>query len=247
MLALDRWRKYLIDRPFLVLTDHHALKYLMGKTLFSGRRLLRWQMLLGEFQISVQHHAGARNGLADALSRLFETNHRSWDSKTAEAEEDIRQLSAAIAALPRSTEEPRVQMAVVTTQRWGHVLAQKSAKAAQAQLFRSGSLVWVSETKWGRPWPGKVLRRHRKNAKGKVYYVVECEAMDHEPQAIHVLEQYLLSERDAGTAQGEPRQSEVTSDPEEQRGTPSRVGEEEVHVENGKEVPRQLVEDTWFR
>ena len=69
--ALVKWRIYLLDQPFLVLTDHAALTYLKGGKLFEGRRLARWQMLLSEFNFHIQHKAGIDIGLSDCLSRML--------------------------------------------------------------------------------------------------------------------------------------------------------------------------------
>lgn len=77
VLALIKWRVYLIDKPFLVMTDHAALTYLKDGKIFEGRRLARWQMLLSEYDFSTLHKAGVDNGLSDCLSRLL---HRADES-----------------------------------------------------------------------------------------------------------------------------------------------------------------------
>ena len=69
LTALRRWRIYLIDKPFRVITDHAALRYLQNGTLFQGARLQRWQLLLSEFQFFVEVKPGTMLGLPDALSR----------------------------------------------------------------------------------------------------------------------------------------------------------------------------------
>jgi len=103
LTALRRWRVYLIDRPFRVVTDHAAFKYLQNGTLFQGARLQRWQLLLSEFQFFVEVRPGTMLGLPDALSRdpmdeqefLLEAKHnqdfesRSYEKKE-RAEEDCR-------------------------------------------------------------------------------------------------------------------------------------------------------------
>jgi hypothetical protein len=70
--ALLKWRIYLVDKPFLVRTDHSALQYLRDGTLFKGSRLQRWQMLLSEYAFAIEHHPGTTMGLPDALSRQFD-------------------------------------------------------------------------------------------------------------------------------------------------------------------------------
>lgn len=69
ILALLKWRTFLVDRPFEVVTDHQALLYLKGKKLFEGRRLARWQLMLAEFRFMIRHVPGKNNEMADLLSR----------------------------------------------------------------------------------------------------------------------------------------------------------------------------------
>jgi hypothetical protein len=70
ILALDRWRRFLIDRPFTMLSDHQALSFIKQPKLFEGRRLRRWQMLLSEFQFIISYKPGVEIGLPDCLSRM---------------------------------------------------------------------------------------------------------------------------------------------------------------------------------
>jgi len=50
-------------------TDHSALKYLMQKK-DAKPRLLRWILLLQEFDIEVRDRKGIENGVADHLLRI---------------------------------------------------------------------------------------------------------------------------------------------------------------------------------
>ncbi|GJW01958.1 reverse transcriptase domain-containing protein [Tanacetum coccineum] len=56
-------------RSFLVYTDHSALKYLLSKQ-DAKPRLLRWVLLLQEFDIIIRDKKGSENLAADHLSRL---------------------------------------------------------------------------------------------------------------------------------------------------------------------------------
>nr|GFA79941.1 reverse transcriptase domain-containing protein [Tanacetum cinerariifolium] len=67
--AFEKFRSYLIMNKCIVHTDHSALKYLFAKT-DAKARLLRWVLLLQEFDFAVIDTKGAENLAADHLSRL---------------------------------------------------------------------------------------------------------------------------------------------------------------------------------
>ncbi|GJX96912.1 reverse transcriptase domain-containing protein [Tanacetum coccineum] len=67
--AFEKFRSYLILNKSVVYTDHSALKYLFAKK-DSKARLLRWVLLLQEFDFNVIDTKGAENLTADHLSRL---------------------------------------------------------------------------------------------------------------------------------------------------------------------------------
>ncbi|GKF24344.1 reverse transcriptase domain-containing protein, partial [Tanacetum coccineum] len=67
--AFEKFRSYLILNKSVVYTDHSALKYLFAKN-DSKVRLLRWVLLLQEFNFNVIDTKGAENLVADHLSRL---------------------------------------------------------------------------------------------------------------------------------------------------------------------------------
>nr|GFC13821.1 reverse transcriptase domain-containing protein [Tanacetum cinerariifolium] len=67
--AFEKFRSYLIMNKSIVHTDHSALKYLFGKK-DAKTRLLRWVLLLQEFDFKVLDTKGAENLAADHLSRL---------------------------------------------------------------------------------------------------------------------------------------------------------------------------------
>ncbi|GJS65274.1 reverse transcriptase domain-containing protein [Tanacetum coccineum] len=67
--AFEKFRSYLIMNKSIVYTDHSALKYLFAKK-DAKARLLRWVLLLLEFDFKVIDTKGAENLTADHLSRL---------------------------------------------------------------------------------------------------------------------------------------------------------------------------------
>ncbi|GJR93697.1 reverse transcriptase domain-containing protein [Tanacetum coccineum] len=67
--ALEKFRPYLVLSKTIVYTDHSAIKYLMAKQ-DAKSRLLRWILLLQEFNLEIRDKKGAENVAADHLSRL---------------------------------------------------------------------------------------------------------------------------------------------------------------------------------
>ncbi|GJX54411.1 reverse transcriptase domain-containing protein [Tanacetum coccineum] len=67
--AFEKLRSYLILNKSVVYMDHSALKYLFAKK-DSKARLLRWVLLLQEFDFNVIDTKGAENLATDHLSRL---------------------------------------------------------------------------------------------------------------------------------------------------------------------------------
>ncbi|KAK1423916.1 hypothetical protein QVD17_19227 [Tagetes erecta] len=69
VFACDKFRSYLVLSKTIVFTDHAALRYLFAKK-DAKPRLIRWILLLQEFDIEIQDKKGAENVAADHLSRL---------------------------------------------------------------------------------------------------------------------------------------------------------------------------------
>ncbi|GJX85797.1 reverse transcriptase domain-containing protein [Tanacetum coccineum] len=78
--AFEKFRSYLIMNKSVVYTDHSALKYLFNKK-DAKARLLRWVLLLQEFDFSVIDTKGAKNYAADHLSRLENPYENIFDPK----------------------------------------------------------------------------------------------------------------------------------------------------------------------
>ncbi|KAJ9541590.1 LOW QUALITY PROTEIN: hypothetical protein OSB04_028096 [Centaurea solstitialis] len=69
VFAIEKFRSYLVLSKIIVYTDHSALKYLFAKPDVKPK-LIRWILLLQEFDIEVRDKRGAENLAADHLSRL---------------------------------------------------------------------------------------------------------------------------------------------------------------------------------
>jgi hypothetical protein len=67
--AFDKFRPYLVGNKCTVYTDHAAIRHLMSKK-DAKPRLIRWILMLQEFDIEIKDKSGAENLLADHLSRL---------------------------------------------------------------------------------------------------------------------------------------------------------------------------------
>ncbi|GJX03661.1 reverse transcriptase domain-containing protein [Tanacetum coccineum] len=78
--AFEKFRSYLIMNKSIVYTDHSALKYLFNKK-DAKARLLRWVLLLQEFDFKVIDTKGAENYAADHLSRLENPYENTFDPK----------------------------------------------------------------------------------------------------------------------------------------------------------------------
>ncbi|KAM1375706.1 hypothetical protein ACFX2F_037527 [Malus domestica] len=67
VFALDKFRSYLIGTKVIVFTDHAALKYLLTKK-EAKPWLIRWMLLLQEFDIEIRDKKRSENVVADHLS-----------------------------------------------------------------------------------------------------------------------------------------------------------------------------------
>jgi hypothetical protein len=69
VFAIDKFRSYLVGAKIIIYADHAALKYLLTKK-YAKSRLIRWILLLQEFNIDMKDKKGVENSVADHLSRL---------------------------------------------------------------------------------------------------------------------------------------------------------------------------------
>ena len=63
---MKQFKQYLLEKEFLVRTDHAALTWLQRTPEMMGQQAC-WQERLQEFNFKIQHRPGTKHGNADAL------------------------------------------------------------------------------------------------------------------------------------------------------------------------------------
>jgi transposase InsO family protein len=106
--ALQFWRAELIglqnEDPFLIVSDHEALKYFSTKRLLNIRQA-GWAELLSQYNFHITYRPGSENAAADALSRKLE------DATTQKAKREAyrtMQIFAPVRAEDREKQGPTI-------------------------------------------------------------------------------------------------------------------------------------------
>jgi hypothetical protein len=69
VFAIEKFKSYMVGAKVIVYTDHAAHKYLLMKK-DAKPRLIRWILLLQEFDLEIRDKKEVENSVADHLSRL---------------------------------------------------------------------------------------------------------------------------------------------------------------------------------
>jgi hypothetical protein len=84
--AVRSFRQHLHGTKFRLVTDHQPLKWLMDARDLNGQ-YARWQMMLQEYDFTIEHRAGVKHTNADVLSRFPQP--RTTDSTGAQLDADV--------------------------------------------------------------------------------------------------------------------------------------------------------------
>nr|GEX22149.1 reverse transcriptase domain-containing protein [Tanacetum cinerariifolium] len=103
--AFEKFWPYLVLSKSIVYTDHSAFKYLLSKQ-DAKPRLLRWVLLLQEFDITIRDKKGSENLAADHLSRLENPHKDVCENKDINENFPLETLGKAIDTLKACHEGP---------------------------------------------------------------------------------------------------------------------------------------------
>jgi hypothetical protein len=69
VVAFEKFRSYIVNSKVIIYTDHAAIKYLLAKK-DAKPCLIRYILLLQEFDLEIRDRKGVENVVADHFSRM---------------------------------------------------------------------------------------------------------------------------------------------------------------------------------
>ena len=81
VFACEKSRPYILGSHVIIHTDHASIRYLMEKK-DSKPRLIRWVLLLQEFDMEIKYKKGSDNVIVDHLSRLEKIVEKEKEKET---------------------------------------------------------------------------------------------------------------------------------------------------------------------
>lgn len=108
--AIGQYRHFLYGREFIVITDHKPLCYMLSHKNPSSR-LYRWKLALMEYNFKVIHRSGAKNYVADALSRIELPSSTALSlDEIVNLDNDIKKINVVTRAMRRQTGDQQPQL-----------------------------------------------------------------------------------------------------------------------------------------
>ena len=83
VFACEKFRPYILGSHVVIHTDHATIKYLMAKK-EAKPRLIKWVLLLQEFDMEIKDKKGCDNVIVDHLSRVEKTTVKEEENEVAE-------------------------------------------------------------------------------------------------------------------------------------------------------------------
>ena len=83
VFACEKFRPYILGSHVIIHTNHAAIKYLMAKK-EAKQRLIRWVLLLQEFDIKIKDKKDCDNVIVDHLSLIERTTEEEEEKEVAE-------------------------------------------------------------------------------------------------------------------------------------------------------------------
>ena len=83
VFACEKFRPYILGSHVVIHTDHATMKYLIAKK-EAKLRLIKWVLLLQEFDMEIKDKKGCDNVIVDHLSRVEKTTVKEEENEVAE-------------------------------------------------------------------------------------------------------------------------------------------------------------------